>query len=724
MRLNLGVLSRNKGKIITATSLAFLVISAWLGSYLRLYPVFNSLDMGYDPMLNELDPYSEYWTAEKILEKGFTYYFSLDRSNDETHLFWYPWGRDFVKSTLPLTPMFSVVTYYVARMFSPAMSLQEWMVYVPVVFFILSLVGIYLSVREVWGDPPAIVAALVVALIFNSRQLAGFTVKYAAGLGFIFLATYFHIRTWRRRSFIDALLTGVFLSITASGWAGFNLLLAVMFLQLVLQPLITQVSKNDLILWGFETLPLALTIAVIPFYGPTYLIYSVGILIPMGFLVIGIALLLERIALLKTVKLKYPLLVKWRVMYLLLIGLVGVGGLLGLTTGFIHVKGKGLAAMGLGGLTHVLVGTVQEYAPATAYSFIWNGGAPLVISILMIPYLAYRAFVKRDLINLFIGVFLVIAIYATANVSYFFPLLNYVVAISQSSFVALFIPYLAKKKDLLLSILSIAMLAMHLSLTLFQGVTVWAPAYRSQVPMVIASGLDVQNDVPAWLDALNWIKNETPKDSVVISWWDYGYWLSVLGERATVADGATLNTTQIELLAKALTGTEEEALEIFTKHFHCTPGKTYLVIYDVALFSEQLGSAYIGPLVFQGGVFIGADMAKGVSAIYRIAGRTPPTTTTTIDQYTYTIPNWVDASLTNATLYKIFLHSIHEVFGVGGYKVRFLYGALQYPQYAPELPRPTLRVFKPAHISVSQLYEGSSVYVVVAVYEIGGQVVE
>ncbi|MEM2021378.1 MAG: hypothetical protein QXP80_04025, partial [Zestosphaera sp.] len=61
MRLNLGVLSRNKGKIITATSLAFLVISAWIGSYLRLYPVFNSLDMGYDPMLNELDPYSEYW---------------------------------------------------------------------------------------------------------------------------------------------------------------------------------------------------------------------------------------------------------------------------------------------------------------------------------------------------------------------------------------------------------------------------------------------------------------------------------------------------------------------------------------------------------------------------------------------------------------------------------------------------------------------------------------
>lgn len=709
-----------RGKVITIVSLAILMFSAIIGSYLRLYPVFNAVKMGYQPMLNELDPYSEYWTAEKLLERGLGYYFSLDRSNNETHIFWYPWGRDFVRSSLPLTPMFSVITYYVARLFSPELSLYEWMVYIPVVFYILSVAGVYLSVRELWGDVPAAIASIVAALTFNSRQLAGFTVKYSAGLGFMFLATYFHVRAWKRKSFRDALLNGVFISLTAAGWAGFNLLLAAMFLQVVLQPLISRVSREDAVIWGLETLPLALTIALIPFYGPLYLVLSVGILIPLGFLVIGVALLLEHVASLRTVKLKYPLLVKWRFMYLLLIVLIGVGGLAGLTTGFIHVKGKGLAAMGLGGLTHVLVGTVQEYAPADAQSFIWNSGAPLVISIMMIPYLAYRAFVKKEVSSLFAGIFLLISVYATANVSYFFPLTNYVVAMSQGSFVALLMPYLRRRKDMFLSLLSTSLLVAYLFAVAFQGVTAWVPSYASQVPLILDSGLGVGSDVPAWLDTLDWIKSNTPQDSVIISWWDYGYWISVLGERATVADGATLNSTQIELLAKALSGTEDEAHEIFTKYFHTPSNKTYLVLYDVVLFSEQLGSVYVGPLVFQGGVYIGADMAKGISAIYKIAGRTPPTTSATVDQYSYVVPDWTNSGLTNATLYKVFLHAVHEVFGGGGYAVRFLYSSLQYPQYAPQLTKPNMTVFKPAHISVSQLYEGSNVYVIVATYKMNG----
>ncbi len=720
MRLGLSFHGLKRKHITLLVSLMVLLFSAVVGSYLRLYPVFNSLESGYGPMLNELDPYSEYWTAEKLLEKGLAYFFSLKRYNEETHIFWYPWGRDFTRSSLPLTPMFSVITYYVAHFFSPGLSLYEWMVYIPVVFFILSLVGIYLTTRELWGDIPAAISSLVAAIIFNSRQIAGFTVKYSAGLGLIFLAAYFHVRAWKRRSYVDALLCGVFIALSAAGWAGFNLLLVAIFLQLVLQPLITKVTKEDMIIWGFETLPLALTIAILPFYGPLYLVLSVGILIPLGFAVVGIALLLEHVATRKVVKLKYPLLTKWRFIYLLLIVLIGVGGLIGLTTGFLHLKGKGLAAMGLGELTHVLVGTVQEYTPASASNFIWSAGAPFVISLLMLLYFAYRAFVKKSVLDLFIGIMVILATYATTNVSYFFPYLNCVVSISQGGFIALLIPYLSRKKGLILALLSTSLIVAYLLVTLFQGVTVWVPAYRAQTPMILDSGLGFGRNVPAWLDTLEWIKNNTPEDSVIISWWDYGYWISVMGERATVADGATLNATQIELLAKALTGTEEEAYEIFTKYFRVPPDKTYVVLYDVVLFSEQLSSTYVGPLAFHGGTFIGADMAKGISAIYRIAGRDPPTKTTTIGQYSYVLPDWTNSALTNATLYKLFLHSVHEVFGVTGYPVRFLYGALQYPQYAPRLEKPTLSIFKPAHIAVSQLYEGSNVYVVVAVYKMGG----
>lgn len=37
--------------------------------------------------------------------------------------------------------------------------------------------------------------------------------------------------------------------------------------------------------------------------------------------------------------------------------------------------------------------------------------------------------------------------------------------------------------------------------------------------------------------AMKWIRESTPKDAVFASWWDYGYWIQTLGERATIADG-------------------------------------------------------------------------------------------------------------------------------------------------------------------------------------------
>jgi len=48
-----------------------------------------------------------------------------------------------------------------------------------------------------------------------------------------------------------------------------------------------------------------------------------------------------------------------------------------------------------------------------------------------------------------------------------------------------------------------------------------------------------------WTQTLSWVSASTPINSVIISWWDYGYWFAVMGNRTTVADNATLNSTRI-----------------------------------------------------------------------------------------------------------------------------------------------------------------------------------
>jgi asparagine N-glycosylation enzyme membrane subunit Stt3 len=40
-----------------------------------------------------------------------------------------------------------------------------------------------------------------------------------------------------------------------------------------------------------------------------------------------------------------------------------------------------------------------------------------------------------------------------------------------------------------------------------------------------------------WQKAMAWVRESTPTDSVFAHWWDYGYWVQSIGDRATVTDG-------------------------------------------------------------------------------------------------------------------------------------------------------------------------------------------
>tara|TARA_Y100000034_G_scaffold67954_1_gene81992 strand:- start:1867 stop:4605 length:2739 start_codon:yes stop_codon:yes gene_type:complete len=40
-----------------------------------------------------------------------------------------------------------------------------------------------------------------------------------------------------------------------------------------------------------------------------------------------------------------------------------------------------------------------------------------------------------------------------------------------------------------------------------------------------------------WQQAMSWVRENTPEDSIFVHWWDYGYWVQYLGERPTVTDG-------------------------------------------------------------------------------------------------------------------------------------------------------------------------------------------
>ena len=69
-----------------------------------------------------------------------------------------------------------------------------------------------------------------------------------------------------------------------------------------------------------------------------------------------------------------------------------------------------------------------------------------------------------------------------------------------------------------------------------------------------------------WQYAMNWANENTPKDSLFMHWWDYGYWVQYLGKRATVTDGGHYNGYWDHLIGRyVLTTPNPETAKSFAK---------------------------------------------------------------------------------------------------------------------------------------------------------------
>ncbi len=71
-----------------------------------------------------------------------------------------------------------------------------------------------------------------------------------------------------------------------------------------------------------------------------------------------------------------------------------------------------------------------------------------------------------------------------------------------------------------------------------------------------------------WQKAMSWVRDNTPQSAVFGHWWDYGYWIQSIGERATVLDGGNAQGYWNHMMGRyALTGDDnQKALEFLYAH--------------------------------------------------------------------------------------------------------------------------------------------------------------
>jgi len=88
---------------------------------------------------------------------------------------------------------------------------------------------------------------------------------------------------------------------------------------------------------------------------------------------------------------------------------------------------------------------------------------------------------------------------------------------------------------------------------------------QAYTPVTITVGsLPIAPNQPVreWFDALKFLNDFHDSSIVVCSWWDYGYWLSLIGNVTSLADNATINATQIENVGFAFMANETQSVKM------------------------------------------------------------------------------------------------------------------------------------------------------------------
>jgi dolichyl-diphosphooligosaccharide---protein glycosyltransferase len=106
-------------------------------------------------------------------------------------------------------------------------------------------------------------------------------------------------------------------------------------------------------------------------------------------------------------------------------------------------------------------------------------------------------------------------------------------------------------------------------LLIFVAHCTWVTSNAYSSPsVVLASRLPdgSQHIIDDYREAYYWLRQNTPDNAKVMSWWDYGYQIGGMADRPTLVDNNTWNNTHIATVGKAMASREEVSYPIMRQH--------------------------------------------------------------------------------------------------------------------------------------------------------------
>ncbi|MGH9966086.1 MAG: peptidylprolyl isomerase [Nitrososphaeraceae archaeon] len=553
--------------------IAVLAISFSTAFIIRSYPI------KYGYFLNEFDPYFDYRATKYIVDNGLQAYL-----NWHDTMSWYPEGRD-----VPATSQtgLHIVAAFLYQIFGAGSSLLDFVIIFPVVMGSLTTIAVFALVRTLKGTSAGLFASLFFAFTpaIIQRGNLGWFKSEPLGLFLGIVATYLFVSAIKGRQvkfvILKALLAGFLLGLANASWGGiqyFAIPLSIFFIAI---PFFRKDLGIPLVVAICITVITLATAGIFPRPGISFVFGPPGIALIGGTVFLAVTFFMRRFT-----SSEHSIRNSGIVLGAFIVISVGVM----LTEAYYSPSFRYLNAINpfLSAQNQLTASVAEHFTPTIVDYFI-----DYSILMMFAGFGIWMAFRKRNDMTIFALILGITGLYVSATFARLlvFSSISVIVLASMGLFdlTRIFMErysssgaYLEgphkvargrekKRVERLKSkpshnkpiVISFAVaLIFLLTLPLFYPPNInWVTS--ADVPPSIANGgTGYRMQVADWIDALNWISNNTPKDSVVASWWDYGYWITTLANRTSLADNATINQTRIAELAKMFIEPEKEGYEI------------------------------------------------------------------------------------------------------------------------------------------------------------------
>jgi len=568
--------------------LQHLLVIGVLALSVSISMTIRSTPASYGLELFEFDPFFNYRATEYILENGTDAYFNwIDEKS------WHPFGRN-VSETSQVTLHLTAASLY--PVFNFGSSVYDFTVLLPLVIGSLTAIVVFAFVRVLAGTTAGLFAALIfsISLPIFTRGLIGWFKSEPLGLFLAFLAVYLFVSGLKfnkgKVSLIKLITAGFFLALGFSAWGGILFFVIAIALYFFVVPFFKK--KENFLIWALPIFAISFSIFSLmfertsaSFVGSTGVnALSLVIILPTIFVIL--CEIIKKYSSQKTMI---------RNCIAVLIGFV-ISGIGVISSGYLNLPSfRYLNAVNPFLTTQDnLTDSVAEHMTTNlslSFTFL---SVFLIFAVIGIWFLFSKKTInlKTDM-RIFAILISITAIYISSAFIRLELFASVGIIILGSIGLAILTQKIFEqdKQNLIKIIFPTVIIILFIIPVTLPENNNWLD-WADFPPSILNGGSSFTNFASDdWKEATLWLKQNTSEDAIIASWWDYGYWITTLSERTTLADNATLIDWQIQKLGYSLITNPENSWHILSSHY-TEDISMYLTNENVLKFGGTLESEF------------------------------------------------------------------------------------------------------------------------------------